>query len=814
MKTITRLAISNDCKNKVRSILVTITIFLSTLLLTVILTYGYGIIKTNKVNSGNEYGSYYGIYQSITDEQIEELKHHSEFTDIGLLSYAGTVQSESNLGLYWGDATSRELTNLSKKLETGTFPEKAEEIAASPEFFQALGYENVAVGDTITLSSRMDLNSKYTSKKFIISGLLQKNDVEMSDSSYIGYVSKTFLNQQVPEESQRYNAYFRLDESVSITIDDAEEVLKELAEKCGIEEKQVSANQYYLIWALDPGMETITMCGILVLLIILFTIIVIYNIFQVGIIQKVQEYGKIKALGATKKQMKQLIFREGMLMGIVGVPTGILAGFLIAKGSFEWLRKQAESLPNQVEQIPVSLFSAPILLLAAGLSVITIWLALKKPMRIVASISPIEAIRYQENKTIRKGRKNKQNSEGRKGKTEVSVMAITMANISSNRKRTISTIFTMGFSCVLFVVIANFVGNIDVNYDARQNVEYGQFELWLDYDLNDTAYPENNLNHIIKNNPFSKEFLEQVKEIRGASIVKTSNLLSATIEGKPQSVLVLDREAWNRYMEDGGVIGKKDYDTVAKENGVFYGWSHFMEEEGISQNQKISLELSDGSREKVLDTTVMGAVGDAGPEWVITKDTFQNMGFDNASVGSVWVDCSDKDRKQVQNALDKLIEGSENIEISSFQDAFETTAMSVRIVQLAAYSFLAIVGLIGFLNMANTMIISIITRKQELGVLQAVGMTNRQLNRSLQMEGLVFTLGTVIISGLVGIPLGYAFFCFGKQRGFIGLHNYQFPAAEMAVMMVCIMALQLLLSFFLSRNVKRESLVERIRFQD
>ena len=73
------------------------------------------------------------------------------------------------------------------------------------------------------------------------------------------------------------------------------------------------------------------------------------------------------------------------------------------------------------------------------------------------------------------------------------------------------------------------------------------------------------------------------------------------------------------------------------------------------------------------------------------------------------------------------------------------------------YSFLLLIGMITFMNMANTMILNVITRKRELGVLQAVGMTNKQLNKMLRNEGLLFTLGSVVISLVVGIP-GYTDF--------------------------------------------------------
>ena len=80
-----------------------------------------------------------------------------------------------------------------------------------------------------------------------------------------------------------------------------EPVIKQIAASCGIEEKNVIINDFYLQWVLQPSYETIAVCGILILAIVLFSVVVIYNIFQVGIANKIQEYGKIKALGATKK---------------------------------------------------------------------------------------------------------------------------------------------------------------------------------------------------------------------------------------------------------------------------------------------------------------------------------------------------------------------------------------------------------------------------------------------------------------------------------------------------------------------------------
>ena len=117
-------------------------------------------------------------------------------------------------------------------------------------------------------------------------------------------------------------------------------------------------------------------------------------IFQVGIAQKVQEYGKIKALGATRKQMKQLIFREGILLAVPSIPLGLLFGFLIAKVSFNWLVEQGNLVSSGIKNHQVPLFSLTIMLICIFVSFLTVVLALRKPMKIVSRISPIEATRY------------------------------------------------------------------------------------------------------------------------------------------------------------------------------------------------------------------------------------------------------------------------------------------------------------------------------------------------------------------------------------------------------------------------------------
>ena len=149
MNSLTSLAISNNKKNKIRSILIIITILLSTMLVTIIGTFTYGSIKHNIQSAEERYGSYFGTYANITEMQIREMKLRSEFSDMGFMSYAGKVDIDKDSKLYWADDAVLSLTNLRKQLISGTFPEQENEIVAQKDFFATLGYQDPEIGDEV-----------------------------------------------------------------------------------------------------------------------------------------------------------------------------------------------------------------------------------------------------------------------------------------------------------------------------------------------------------------------------------------------------------------------------------------------------------------------------------------------------------------------------------------------------------------------------------------------------------------------------------------------------------------------------------------
>lgn len=306
----------------------------------------------------------------------------------------------------------------------------------------------------------------------------------------------------------------------------------------------------------------------------------------------------------------------------------------------------------------------------------------------------------------------------------------------------VTTIISMGLSCVLFVVVANFTGNVSTRYDARKQVPYGQFQIDLTYSTNDSAYPENNLDFILKNNPLDDELVEKIREIHGVTDVRVRNMTYAYDKnGVLQSIGVLTKEQFENEAYQGSLKGEVDYETASQNNDILYGWSYFIQESGYEIGDTVTMTMGNGTQEETFEGTMKGAFGSANYDWIITDKTYEKMGFSGNSISTIWVDCRTQDCEEIQQKLEELLTDKNHYEFSTYQGAIQTSESTLGMFETMAYSLLFLVGLIAFMNMANTMIISIITRKRELGVMQALGMTNRQMNSMLRNEGILFTAG-------------------------------------------------------------------------
>ena len=371
-----------------------------------------------------------------------------------------------------------------------------------------------------------------------------------------------------------------------------------------------------------------------------------------------------------------------------------------------------------------------------------------------------------------------------------------MSNLLLHKKRTVTTILTMGLSCVLFVIIANIAGNMDANRQTREDLEYGRFRLELDCSLDDKAYPGNNLNNVQKQNPLGEEAIRRIKAIDGVTEVRTRIQIpfyetnKNTGENGYITISVVNEEEFG-WLVNNAARGTVDYQNTAAKDGVIYMWDHFLDDE-YQIGDTFCGEILDGDRRVPFSAPLLGSCGHSNDATVtMTQDTFQKLELSEDMTSILFVDCAPENETAVKEQLERITYESDHLTMSSFSNQLALSHLMIDVTRGGCYTFLAILSMIGFMNMANTMITNILTRKREFGIMQAIGMSNRQLNRMLQLEGLVFTAGTLFVSLVLGNLLGYYAFFYCRQQGIVGLFEYHLPFLELGALVIGIGTLQM-----------------------
>lgn len=836
--TVLGLALSKLRYNKSRTLLTGIAIMLTTMLLTAIGTVGVATFDMNRQIYA--LSDYHASFSGLTPEQVQILSSHIQvealstnetFADISIGKMNGVLYSEETLR---DDRADTDSGMHAQEPAEGHYPEAEDEICSSPIFFRRVGAEPV-VGGKVTLSFRVNGKGEILTKEFTISGLLPDveidEDIDDSRLMWAAQVSKALLSEY--EASGLYkpepNATLRVYGEDALTYDEMEERILSVAADIGLDETDVNLNKEYLFTATDPGTEVIAFVAGISLIVMLFSALVIYSIFYVGVITDVQEIGKLKALGASGRQIAKMFYWQGAIVSAFAVPVGLLIGFLLPYFLFPlalWVYQSGYTISSYsrdaVEAVAgqIHMFSLPVLLAAAAASLVTVAVSLRKPIRMAKKVSPVEAIRYQENTGDRKSRK---------GHREVKVSTLTLANLTRNKRRTAVTILTMGLSCVLFICVSAVLNSISAEDLARRNIPRGDFRISLDYALHDKEYPENNLDSLVQGNYFNDAFLAQLLSIEGVEsverehgrVLSSSNIESTLYEDHENrlqlSYFTRDEVAeLNAYLNQGNI----DYDRMTANNEIVFTNDYYFSQYDLSLGEMYSLTLYDGSREIPFTATLTAlTTPDNGfpvdlPFLLMAEDTWDSLGLSNDPTTDIYLHVDDTYYDSVKETLWELVSENEHFTLYSMDVEMRIGRSSVGLLRSPLYLLLILIAVIGFINLINTMITSIVTRKKELGVLQALGLSDRQLVRMLSGEGLVFTSGTLFISLTLGNFFGWLLYRWAKQEHFMSISRYHYPLPETVGLALVLLIGQIVITLFIHKKVTKESLIDRIRNQE
>ena len=790
MKTLTNLVKGNLKSSKAKSVLICITIMLTTTLLTSVGIICNNWLKTNKAATIEYSGSFEGIYKRVNKDKLDIIKNNASIDQYGIYKAIGTSQYEdSNLGLIYADNTIKNMANI--KFEDGTMPEKENEIAIESGYLNLLNN-----GDKIKLSYESLSTGEIKEKEFILSGILQTSDISKAQKSYSAIISKSYFVSEEVDENTKYNVYINIVKPKKLTADEVKESILSIAKNMGIEEYDVRINTDY-INASNPDPQVIAGGIIVALIIILSSMLVIYSIFYVSVINKVHEYGKLRAVGATKRQIRKIILREGFILSCISIPLGIAIGYLI--GQVVILKAL------KMDRYGVGGMNIFIAIGVAVITVISVLLSLLKPMKIACNISPVEAMRYDGNDSKQKKRK---------GYEEINLKKITFANLSRNKKRTVITLLSLSLSGILFIVASTIMNCMNPENMAKDH-SLGDITVYLDnYDWNEDG--SNNLYDIQANNPLGKEMCERLENIPGVKKINMEKSAWASIdigagEKNLEDIQGFDKEFYDELSEHL-VEGEINKEALESGEGLVYTHPSYAKEFGIKVGSTQVITIYDGKDSYKKEFTVLALVDIGGASIRIPESVMDSLIKTDTTI-RVGLEVKKDMLKSVEEEIKNITDNDEYLSYGTLEDSIETYKKSMAITSVLIYSLVIIIGVIGLMNLINTMITSIITRKRELGILQAIGLSDKQLVKMLQIEGLFYTVGTLLITLTLGNILGYIAVIIFRNTG-ASYAIYDYPLTQTIIMIVAITLVQILITYMVTNNFKKDSLVDRIRYSE
>ena len=864
MNTISRTALSNFKKNKSRNLLIGAAIALTAFLLTAAPTVILGFITIQNQAVNQYYPTFHAMFRDVDSQTAKKLLADERIEQAGLREDAAAMYCDRDpdvrITMLSIDQAAAELSR--QELAEGHFPEKADEIVVSKGILEAMGLEGTT-GDRIQVPFRPNGGSETReSREFTISGMVADSEISIRDSLYFCFVSDAFAKELLTEEERQYRIYLRLAGADGMITDAIQEQIETLGGEYGVEKNEIILNGEYLMANyVDPA--TYSGLGLMMALIALAGALTIYGIYYVSMLDKVQEYGRLRAVGATKRQIRQLVFREGLAVAAITVPIGLLLGLL---GGVQMIRLTARysvssdfAVADQMKQIvengEVNLIQPWIIVFGILTSFATVYISLLKPMRTASRISAIEALRYQgdagstrasrkrsgsgteaEKNAAAGGKKSvgllhfwKKSSstagKTRKGYEEIDIRKLTLTNLSRNKKRTVMTIFTLGATGILFMVVATVCSCMSpedmVRDDLREDIRLS-VDSWAD-----PMYPERALNKIQQNNPLTEELKEQLLQIGGVKDIDVDMAVNVRLDGPTEAdgsplasgitgVSARALEALRDYVAEGSL----DDPSLAEGTGIILGENfrdRFEEMKDWKPGKTIRMELMDGEnllQKEFRIAAVVNGPGSYGGTWLaMPADALQSLCETNLT-DCLEITVESGMEKSAAEEVRHLTADLEYLEIRTYAEAYEEAEKSIGILLSICYGVLLIFGLIGILNPVNTMINSVYVRRRELGMLQAIGMSERQTVNMLQMEGLFYTMGTLALSLGLGSLLGYGAFLWSKKTGIFSIMNYRYPVVPALVLAAAVLTVQLLVTYLVNQSFRKQSLIDRIRFAE
>ena len=859
-KVIRRLSDRSFRASRTRNLIAVIAIALTAMLFTTLFTLGIGTVENFQRQTMRQSGSdCHGVIKNITMEQYDKLsKDPSIVESANCILVAYSVENEAFLKRHleaWY-YPQYHYKHCFIDIIDGRAPEAADEILMDDVSMDLLGLAPEA-GQQVTLQLRIkNADANVINRTFTVSGVI-KADPALDVGFAI--VSEAYLSAHADELVYTYDKDYsptgavRMDITFSNSFS-IQEKLDKVIEDAGYSTDETSpdyvasnANWAYVSGSTEQDPITVGAVAGGLLLIILTGYLIIYNIFQISVIRDIQYYGLLKTIGATGRQIKKIIRRQALLLGILGIPAGLVCGYLIGSAMMPKMMAMTSYVGNEVG---VSMH--PLIFIGSAVfTLLTVWISTGKPARIAAKVSPVEAVRYTEHAGGKK--KGKKSTDGGK------LPKMALSNLGRNKKRTVLVIFSLSLAIVLLNSVFTVTHSFDLDTYLKRFVST-DFQVANANYFNVMSGYYGSSEDTIQEENLTESFVEYCQSLDGyqdgGRLYMTQNMglrkdsweapasFPRTADGQPgeefggevMELNELDEENWlvSFYGMDDffySVIevykGESDLETLKEkmDTGKYMLVSvptddyDQIQQDGIvhQPGDKVMLTCADG---QTREFEVLALIKDN--SYALTNRSYMTPFFyyvpsrifkEMASDEYLMCFSFNADDEKEEEIADELeiyttqVEPTMDFESKGYW--LEQFDGLIGLFTLIGGVLSLVIGLIGILNFVNSILTGIVTRQGEFAMLEAIGMTKRQLRKMLILEGLYYAIATIGFS----LVFGALFSCTALRvlSGGMWFMKYHFVIWPMLLVFPVLLVLGALVPAAAFRFFKKESVVERLR---
>ncbi len=812
---INKLTRKNIKANKLRNLFAIVAIALTTILFTSLLTVGMGVAKSVQQQSLKMAGGYaHGTFENLTEEEFNRIKDHPLIEESG---YSITLSMGENKEILKRQAAIRYATDTQAKMifcapTIGRMPLKENEIATDTMVLDLLGVPH-EIGKKISIEYSAGKDKRTA--EFVLCGFWESNEASRTSMLFVSrkFIDKSLAGVNLDEldENGVGTGRFSMDVMFKNSLNIQQNIETVLKDKGYTNDSKapnyISASANWAYGLNNFGIDFKTVVSILGagLLIIFTGYLIIYNIFQISVIKDIQYYGLLKTIGMTSKQIKMIIKKQALFLSAVGIPIGLIIGYLIGNVILP-------IIVNTTNITTIHISFSPFIFIGASIfSVITVFISCRKPGKIAAKVSPVQATRYVD--VPAKSKTKKISLSGGK------VHNMALYNILSNKKKTAVVVISMSLSLILLNSVFTFTNGFDMDKYFNQNVI--------------TDFIAGNANYFSAINSFRSEedviSEKMVNRIAGLDGIENCGRIYYNLKHSSTRVNGQEAEIQLYGLEDfplsqlNIIEGDMDLEKLKTGNYMI---------EGVYSNDNGSNNYK-GIKYKIGDKFIVTYENSVSKEYeILAKAEIKynmTVRYSLASCPIMYLPAGEF-KSQIKNPLtmcclfnvsDEYIDRTEkflqdytkNIEPKmDFESKrkYENRLKSTQNMFILVGGILSfIIGIIGILNFINAMLTSIISRRREFAMLQSIGMTNKQLKTMLIFEGVFYALATIVCSIILGSLV--SFIVVKPIASSMWFYSYKFIIRPIFIVSPILILVSICVPYVAYIGLNNQTIVERLR---